>query len=348
MSQSVSQAVTEYLNSEEVKSLSATTRDQREQALGKLVRAVGPRLRTAHLTKVHIDAAMEEARKGTRVAQVGQSSLNVTRSALRCFVRWCQEVGYIPPHVHPALHLKHVKHDRHAASKKRKPLTADQALELLEIAEQRHPHFRAILALMLYTGMRASEVRSLLWEHIDWEAEEIAFPRSKQKGRFHKVPIPPPLAQELRRWHRWYATRHPEMREEWYVCPARRNGRLPGENSKDPSTWRPFAERPLNPTKMFPHSGIRGDVKAMFQEVGVRDLKGKGMHTVRRTFANLFYEATGDIRAVQEALGHSEQETTEIYMDREAQYIKNKKAMKNWSLKPAQTAGNVIPIRKAG
>lgn len=336
----VRQAIDDYMQSEGMQRAARRTRGAHRSALKLLLDVVGPRFIAARLTRIQIDGVLRLARQlGER--RFGQApkeaSLNPHRGALKVFVRFLHQAGYLPRTEDPTSHLAYARYPKDDG-RKRKPLSVEQALDLLDAAGAGHPRDRAIVALLLFTGMRESELIALTWGDIRWEDEEIVFYRKKQ-AEYHSAPFSPMLEQELRAWHAWYAARHPEMKPEWSVIPPRKQGKLYSKYDRMHPEW------PIVPERHCTDIGKM--LKGLYAAVGVADLVGKGAHTMRRTFAHLFYEKTGDIRYVQKALGHSKQSTTEIYMNKDAQYEKNKDAMKTWVLERSERADNVIEFRRA-
>ena len=314
-------------------------------ALNALVRHCGVSRSVTLLTKQDFEdtidllrrppgrAELTEYRLRKRNPRRGRSemSLNIDRAALRSFVAFLHAAGYLPAWNNPAIGLKSAPAARKPGGK-RAPLARDGAARLLDLAGEQHPRDRVACALALFAGLRESEIIELRWRDIRWHDPSgpvMDFYRPKRRDA-HRVAISPVLERELRAWWTWYAERHPDMRGEWYVVPARRRGGYTMTSGRGQRLIEPMSGAwPVVPDQRA-HS-VRKSIKPLFAKAGVDDLFGKGVHTLRRTFANMLREESGDIRVVQHALGHRSQLTTEIYMDHDREYEQAAKVLQGWS-----------------
>lgn len=146
---------------------------------------------------------------------------------------------------------------------------------LAEALEQADPADRAILALSAFAGLRAAEVASLAWRDIDTRRATITVRRGKG-GRTRVVGLSGPVQDALD------ALPH----REGPVIP-RRDGRA-GHNA------------PYQVSKRA--SALLGGRAGGFT-----------LHQLRHRFATVAYAGTRDLRAVQDALGHTSPATTAIY-----------------------------------
>lgn len=332
----VKKAIEDYLVSDGFRQWARTTQDAHRRATALLLDICGPRMIVPRLTRIEIDRTIDIARDRLRaLGPVKEYSLNTYRAGLKGLVKFCHSAGYLPGHNNPTAHLKTAPWVRNP--RKRKPLTEEQTLQLIELAGERHPMERIAVVILAFTGMRESELAELRLRDIQWEQEQIVFYRPKAKD-WHTASFTPELEYELRVWLGWYRERYPEMRGEWRVVPARSPGHATGV--KMHPDW------PIRPTHRLHFWPI---FKSLLREVGVTDLEGKGPHTMRRTFAEMVLALTGNIRAVQESLGHRFLSTTESYLDINTQREKNRKDFKGWRLGiGGATPENVIPLRRAG
>nr|WP_279349760.1 tyrosine-type recombinase/integrase [Salinibacter sp.] len=60
-------------------------------------------------------------------------------------------------------------------------------------------------------------------------------------------------------------------------------------------------------------SQLRRSVKRYAKDADIAEVERVSPHTLRHTFATRLLEATGNIRKVQKALGHSDLSTTMLY-----------------------------------
>ena len=73
---------------------------------------------------------------------------------------------------------------RKAANARRRTLTIDEYLKLMDVAP---PHLKAFLIVAVNTGMRTGELRALRWSHIDREKEVIRLPADLTKEARAKI-----------------------------------------------------------------------------------------------------------------------------------------------------------------
>lgn len=158
-----------------------------------------------------------------------------------------------------------------------KALGAAQADKLNAIALSLQLEVAAIFLTFSYAGLRLSEVRNLEWRNI----EEDGWIRFEGKGRKERaVPIHAELAAILGKWK--------------IECPSAR--------------W--VFPSPLDPEKRASITWIRNQVVSIGEAAGIE----LHPHVLRHTAATRLLETTGgDIRTVQEFLGHSNVSTTTVY-----------------------------------
>ena len=137
------------------------------------------------------------------------------------------------------------------------------------------------MRLMLETGLRVGEVVALKPEHVDLEAGKITVREGKgAKDRYLRLQFGG-LFQDLRDW----MDRRPES--DW-LLPTSKGTQTDTEH-------------------------IRRSVKRYAEDAGIEEIERVSPHTLRHTFATRLLESCGNIRRVQEALGHSDLSTTMIY-----------------------------------
>lgn len=154
----------------------------------------------------------------------------------------------------------------------------DMPLPLLD-TKKRHVvarHKRAIL-LMLYAGMRISEVPSLDWRDVDLD-EGMLIVRDGKGGKDRALAIHPRLAANL--------AETPEDRQRGAVC-----GRLDG--------------RPIS-YKSMPHIFSDRYLGSYGLEISA--------HMLRHSFAVQLLRAGADLRTIQVLMGHASLETTQRYL----------------------------------
>jgi integrase/recombinase XerC len=153
-------------------------------------------------------------------------------------------------------------------------LDHEQAVRLATAAETSGIGGTAVL-VMMYTAARVSEAASLAWRRVDFAVARVTLQRPKTRD-LHTVPL------------------HPQLRE--HLEPRR----VPGE------TW-VFSGRfggHISPARM------REWVADVASNAGVGHVTP---HMLRRTALTEAYDATGDLRAVQDVAGHTDPSVTATY-----------------------------------
>lgn len=145
---------------------------------------------------------------------------------------------------------------------------------VLEVLEDRGLAGLAV-AVGLYSGARRSEIATLRWDRIDWRTGTVTLWRPKSRD-LHPVPLHPELERLL-------AARR-DAGGDW-VFPGRHGGHV---SYAQISTW----------------------VAQVGQAAGVGHV---APHQLRVEFACRAYEASLDLRAVQDLMGHRDPRVTSIY-----------------------------------
>ena len=166
----------------------------------------------------------------------------------------------------------------------RRPLSREELGRLLDAATARGPDWRRLLLLGLYTGLRLGDVTALDWARVDLAGGWINLRTSKTGARV-RVPIAPPLAEEMRRT--------PTAQRFGPVLPD--------------VAGRRHLERPL---------------EAIWREAGVdawergesgRRVSVAGYHALRHTYVSLCADAGVPLAVVQAIVGHSGESMTRRY-----------------------------------
>ena len=238
------------------------------------------------------DVALDEIRKEDIVGYFGylESGKGLTRStllrrlaSLRRFFSLLFKEGYpIAPEVVEKLDDMEIRRDRRLPI----ALDRDEALAFLDVID--NPRDRAMVLVMLFMGLRISEVVQLNVDDIGRHTDGITFVGKGGKERY--VPVHPVVRDAIAD----YKLVRPEVMsdsegEPLFVSQHRRR--------IDPSTVRRFIKR----------------YAEKVEQMESRKRQKLSPHKLRHTFATLLLQGDVDIRHIQELLGHENLSTTEIY-----------------------------------
>lgn len=228
------------------------------------------------LDQVFSDGAVTESKRGPRSA----ASLHRMKAAVRAFFAWAAETGVVGDN--PARSIR-----MHRLPRKLPVfLTTAEKKRLLKELKGRADFStlrdRAMIEVLLGTGIRLGELAALDMDDIDLDAKHL---RVRAKGNVPQVKF---IKADLRTLLRRYLAerrRHgrPEM-EALFL--SNRDGRL---------CQRQIANR----------------LAHWLRKAGIE--KELTPHGLRHTFATHLYGATNDLLVVQRALGHRDVSTTQIY-----------------------------------
>ena len=225
--------------------------------------------------------------------RAGRSRATLARrtAAARAFSTWAYRQGYVEQDV--AARLKAPKVNRPLPNVVRR----ERATELVEAdtADDAHPaeHLRdrAMLELLYATGMRVGELTGLNIADVDL-ARGLA--RVTGKGNKQRVvPFGNEATIALSEWLEFGRAEIAKVDDAMFV--GTRGGRIDQRQ-------------------------VRRVVERAGQRAGVADISP---HTLRHTAATHMLEGGADLRVVQEMLGHSSLQTTQIYTHVSAQRLKN-------------------------
>jgi integrase/recombinase XerC len=201
-------------------------------------------------------------------------SLQRRLSACRSFYRWLLRHGRIP--ANPAQPIRGPK----APRKLPQVLDADEAKALVEVPTDRPLGLRdrALLELFYSSGLRLSELCALRWQDLDLAGGLVTVLGKGSKQR--RVPVGSYARAALAEWKA-----DQRAANDAFVFPGR-NG-------------------PITPR------GVQARLQTLAQRQGL--FKRVHPHLLRHSFASHVLESSGDLRGVQELLGHADISTTQIY-----------------------------------
>ena len=204
-------------------------------------------------------------------------------SAWRSFFAFLVEQGQL--NASPALGLKAPKQGRRLPQ----VLDVDEASQLVELHgnDPLSLRDRAILELFYSSGLRLSELCGLRWIDVDLAAGEV---RVLGKGR--KVRVVPVGSAARAALHSWRASSGGPA--EAAIFPGRQG-------------------KPLSPRAVQQRLRLRAQEQGVWKRVHP--------HLLRHSCASHLLESSGDLRGVQELLGHADIGTTQIYTHLDFQHL---------------------------
>ena len=217
---------------------------------------------------------------------LGPKSLQRLLSAARSFYRWLMREGYADHN--PATAVKAPK----APAKLPATMDSDAVTRLLDIREDNPLAIRdkAIMELFYSSGLRLSELAGLRWDQIDPASGLITVTGKGNKTRV--VPIGSYAAKALAKWQKVRGAF--AGFEEPHIFVSNRGTPISVRTIQ--SRIRHWARKQGLPQQVYPH-------------------------LLRHSFASHMLESSGDLRAVQELLGHADISTTQVYTHLDFQHL---------------------------
>ena len=211
-------------------------------------------------------------------------SLQRRLSACRSFYAWLLKHGRIA--ANPLASVRAPK----APRKLPQVLDADEAMQLVEVPTDAPLGLRdrALLELFYSSGLRLSELCALRWNDLDLDGGFVNVTGKGNKQRI--VPVGSHARAALQAWR-------DEQKPEANAPPV-----FPGRGGA------PISQRAIQ---------IR--IKQLAQRQGL--FKHVHPHMLRHSFASHILESSGDLRGVQELLGHADISTTQIYTHLDFQHL---------------------------
>jgi integrase/recombinase XerC len=210
-------------------------------------------------------------------------SLQRRLSACRSFYGWLVKQGRLS--ASPAAAIRAPK----APRKLPQVLDPDEAKALVEVPTDAPLGLRdrAILELFYSSGLRLSELCGLRWRDLDLADQLVNVLGKGQKQR--SVPLGSHACKALDEWRR-----STQPSNEAPVFPGRGGG-------------------PITPR------AVQLRLQKLAQRQGL--FKRVHPHLLRHSFASHILESSGDLRGVQELLGHADIATTQIYTHLDYQHL---------------------------
>ncbi|MGO4261718.1 tyrosine recombinase XerC [Lysobacter sp. TAB13] len=210
-------------------------------------------------------------------------SLQRRLSACRSFYAWQVKQGALP--ASPAAPIRAPK----APRKLPQVLDPDEAKALVEVPTDAPLGLRdrALLELFYSSGIRLSELCALRWRDLDLDDALVTVLGKGSKQRI--VPLGSHARQALAQWRASTGAGNDAQ-----VFPGRGGG-------------------PITPR------AVQLRIRQLAQRQGL--FKRVHPHLLRHSFASHILESSGDLRGVQELLGHADIATTQIYTHLDFQHL---------------------------
>ena len=212
-------------------------------------------------------------------------SIGLRLVALRQFLDFLVKQGKLT--VNPTIGIKSPKANKHLP----KNIDAEQVAQLLNIESNDPLDLRdlAMMELMYSSGLRLSELQGLDLGDMDLHTGEVRI-----LGKGNKERIVPIGSKALEAIHHWLSVRAEFNPQDNAVFLNRRGGRLSHRSIQ--LVMQKWGQKQHLDTHLHPHK-------------------------LRHSFATHMLEASADLRAVQELLGHSSLSTTQIYTHLDFQHL---------------------------
>ena len=238
--------------------------------------------RPEQITQHHIRAFIAQRhRQG-----LGGKSLQRLLSAIRSLFRWMLREG-LAEH-NPAISVRAPKSPRHLPA----TMDADSIGQLLDISCDTPLAIRdkAIMELFYSSGLRLSELATLRWEQLDLASGMVTV--TGKGNRTRMVPVGRMASEALLEWRK--VRGEFASFEQPFVFVSQRGNPIATRTIQ--ARIRYWAKRQGIPQNIYPH-------------------------LLRHSFASHMLESSGDLRAVQELLGHADISTTQIYTHLDFQHL---------------------------
>ena len=243
-------------------------------------------------------------------------------TVVKGYVYWLHRTGRIATNPIPYVELPNLN------PPKRNLITASEVRQIMDIVERvdslpQRALNRAIIQVMASTGVRGGEACAIAISDLHFEENRLTIQRGKGNKR-RDVPLTDACKAALREWITVRAVHFPEASgDTLFIHSAGRDH--------------------------FKPEGLRRRLCDLAKLAGIPDFKRFTCHAWRRFAAVEFYKKTRDIRAVQMLLGHSNVQTTERYINLDAEHLIEMRESLSLSDAPPipLSAGTVKPARRA-
>lgn len=151
----------------------------------------------------------------------------------------------------------------------------------------------AIVMLGLRMGIRGADILNLRVDDFDWNNKTVSFIQTKTRKAI-TLPVPTDVGNSIYK----------------YIMNGRPESAADGNGYIFVRHQAPYL--PLKATTV-----CRGALKRILSEYGFELSAGQGFHMTRKTFATRMLRADNRLDDISNALGHTRQETAEVYLERD-------------------------------
>jgi integrase len=243
----------------------------------KLKGGLGAETLLSNLTDDELAAYISRRRGEVAESSVNRETQLLKRVFRRADTVWKADIGDMP---------NWREHILQEPAGRVRELTADEEARLFDALR---PDFHPLIAFALVSGVRLANARTLTWAQVDYSARQITFRIKSRRpgGDVHILPLTSAMVALLAQ-----QKGHHPIYVFTYECKRSRGLRRKGERYP------------------FSRSGWRRDWGKALKVAGIEDFR---FHDLRHTAATRTLRATGNLKVVQEQLGHRDIATTARY-----------------------------------
>ncbi|MBQ9746174.1 MAG: site-specific integrase [Clostridia bacterium] len=257
-------------------------------------------IRTYHIQQFIQYLYNEKPRGDGEEGHIAPATIKRYTTVLRSILTLAYKMEYIDEDVGISRRIEFPKADTPEVE----VYTLEEVNAILKAAEAEPIHIRTLVELALFTGLRRGEIVGLKWEDIDLENQLLSVKRSiykpknekalekapKSKCSIRTIAIPCRLCDTLTEYKA-----HQDRHASFLGSAWKNRGYVFTEEDG-------YVMNPHTPTKQF---------SKFLKRHNIRHLK---FHGLRHTSATMLLANGCDIKTVSTRLGHSDIETTNIYV----------------------------------
>ena len=316
----VAEAADLWLDNCRAEGLERSTIKQRDQHIRLHIKPFLGDVKLSRLTTPKVNEFVKTLRDNGRSLAMRRKVL----TSLKTIISLAQTTGLVAQNVARGFKIKSDKREKARGMDRGVAMPTKE--ELRAMLDKASDRWRPLIVTAIFTGMRASELRGLSWEHVDLEEEvirvrqradawgTIAAPKSAAGVR--NIPLAPMVVNTLKDWQRrqkreWLSRleKKPELRENGPPTLLFPNGNGNVENLAN------IFRRGFGPLQV--ECGITEGFTIKKGKGGKEERTPKPkyrIHALRHAAASLFIEQGWTPKRVQTVIGHASiQMTYDLY-----------------------------------